>query len=191
MDLEYFNMNILERWFPMKFEDLFLYDGMMHVFAFTYDLGPKTLTFNLQLFDHPRKRNASFRERLEANGIHPQSEMVNVKLRFEDIIYMEVIDESYADGVVITPHDQFEGHQIVRYTKSGYLDQLQETRFQLWEFIKPDDATLCHYRIYGMDNVLEIITMSDPIVEVAIGLKCIRRGSPTIYFGGTHYLEQS
>ena len=95
----------------MRFEDLFLYDGMMHVFAFNYDLGPKTLTFNLQLSDHPRKRNASFRERLEANEIHPQSEVVNVKLRFEDIIYMEVIDESYADGVVVTPHDQFEGHQ--------------------------------------------------------------------------------
>lgn len=90
-----------------------------------------------------------------------------------------------------TPHDQFEGHQIVRYTKSGYLDQLQETRFQLWEFIKPDDATLCHYRIYGLDTVLEIITMSDPIVEAAIGLKCIRRGSPTIYFGGKHYYEES
>lgn len=175
----------------MRVEDLFLYDGMMHVFAFNYDLGPKTLTFNLQLSDHPRKRNASFRERLEANEIPPQSEMVNVKLRFEDVIYMEVIDESYADGMVITPHDQFEGNQIVRYTKSGYLDQLQETRFQLWEYIKADVATFCHYRIYGLDTVLEIITMSDPTVEVAIGLKCIRRGSPTIYFGGKHYYEQS
>lgn len=175
----------------MRVEDLFLYDGMMHVFAFRYEIGPKYLSFNLQLSDHPRKRNASFRERLEANEIHPQSEMVNVKLRFEDVIYMEVIDESYADGMVITSHDQFEGNQIVRYTKSGYLDQLQETRFQLWEFIKPNDATLCHYRIYGMDTVLEIITMSDPTVEAAIGLNCIRRGSPTIYFGGKHYYEQS
>ncbi|WP_396128117.1 hypothetical protein [Exiguobacterium mexicanum] len=87
----------------MRFEDLFLYDGMMHEFGFHYDIGSKHLTFNLQLSDHPRKRNAAFRERLEANGIHSQSEVVNVKLCFEDIIYMEVIDESYADGVVITP----------------------------------------------------------------------------------------
>ncbi|TCI30809.1 hypothetical protein EVJ33_05840 [Exiguobacterium sp. SL-10] len=175
----------------MRFEDLFLYDGMMHVFAFDYDIGSKHLTFNLQLFDHPRKRNASFRERLEANGIHPQSEMVNVKLCFEDIIYMEVIDESYADGVVITSHDQCEGNQIVRYIRSGYLEQLQETRFQLWEDIKPDVVTFCHYRIYGLDTVLEIITMSDPTVEAAIGLKCIRRGSPSFYFGGQHYYEKS
>ncbi|TCI57119.1 hypothetical protein EVJ30_02390 [Exiguobacterium sp. SH5S13] len=61
-----------------------------------------------------------------------------MKLCFEDIIYMEVIDESYADGVVMTPHDQYDGNQIVRYTRSGYLEQLQETRFQLWEDIKPD-----------------------------------------------------
>lgn len=175
----------------MRFEDLFLYDGMMHVFAFNYDLGPKTLTFNLQLFDHPRKRNASFRERLEANGIPPQSEMVNVKLRFEDVIYLEVIDESFADEVVITPHDQFEGHQIIRYMRSGYLEQLQETRFRLWEDIKPDFVTLCHYRIYGLDTELEIITMSDPTVEAAIGLNCIRRSSPSYYFGGKHYYEQS
>lgn len=175
----------------MRFEDLFLYDGMMHVFAFNYDIGPKRLTFQLQLLDHRKKQNASFRERLETNGIHPQSEMVNVKLSFEDIIYMEVIDESYADGVVITPHDQFEGNQIVRYIRSGYLEQLQEKRFRLWEDIKPDFVTFCHYRIYGLDTELEIITMSDPTVEAAIGLNCIRRGSPTIYFGGKHYYEQS
>ncbi|OGX80343.1 hypothetical protein A6395_01835 [Exiguobacterium sp. SH31] len=176
----------------MRFEDLLLYDGTIEVFAFNYDIGPnKSLTFNLQLYDHPRKRNASFRERLEANGISPQSEVVNVKLCFEDIIYMEVIDESYADGVVMTPHDQYDGNQIVRYTRSGYLEQLQETRFQLWEDIKPDFVTFCHYRICGLDTVLEIITMSDPTVEAAIGLNCIRRGSPTIYFGGRHYYEKS
>jgi len=166
----------------MRFEDLFLYDGMMHVFAFNYDIGPKRLMFQLQLLDHRKKQNTSFRERLETNGVHPQSEMVNVKLRFEDIIYMEVIDESYADGVVVTSHDHFEGNQVVRYTKSGYLDQLQKTRFQLWEFIKPDDAMLYHYRIYGLDTVLEIITMSDPTVAAAIGLTCSRRGSPSFYF---------
>ncbi|WP_251139192.1 hypothetical protein [Exiguobacterium sp. s146] len=114
-----------------------------------------------------------------------------MKLCFEDIIYMEVIDESYADGVVITPHDQSEGNQIVRYTRSGYLEQLQETRFRLWEDIKPDVVTFCHYRIYGLDTVLEIITMSDPTVEAAIGLKCIRRGSPSYYFGGKYFYEQS
>lgn len=175
----------------MRFEDLFLYDGIIEVFAFNYDIGPKHLTFQLQLLEHRKKRNAAFRERLEANGIHPQSEIVNVKLSFEDIIYMEVIDESYADGVVITPHDQFEGNQIVRYIRSGYLEQLQEIRFRLWEDIKPDFVTFCHYRIYGLDTELEIITMSDPTVEAAIGLNCIRRGSPTIYFGGKHYYEQS
>lgn len=175
----------------MRFEDLFLYDGMMHVFAFDYDIGPKRLTFNLQLFDHRKKRNAAFRERLEANGIHPQSEMVNVKLCFEDVTYMEVIDESYADGVVMTPQDQFEGNQVICYTRSGYLEQLQETRFQLWEDIKPDVATFCHYRICGLDTILEIITMSDPTVEAAIGLKCIHRRSPTIYFGGSLYYEKS
>lgn len=175
----------------MRFEDLFLYDGTMHVFAFHYDIGPKHLTFNLQLFDHPRKQNSSYRERLEANGIDPQSEVVNVKLCFEDVIYMEIIDESYANGVVFMPHDQYEGNQIVRYTRSGYLEQLQETRFQLWEDIKPDVVTFCHYRIYGLDTVLEIITMTDPTVEAAIGLKCIRRGSPCYYFGDKHYYEQS
>jgi len=171
-------MNSLERQFPMKVEELFLYSGMMHVFAFNYDIGPKRLMFQLQLLDHRKKQNTSFRERLETNGVHPQSEM----LRFEDIIYMEVIDESYADGVVVTSHDHFEGNQVVRYTKSGYLDQLQKTRFQLWEFIKPDDAMLYHYRIYGLDTVLEIITMSDPTVAAAIGLTCSRRGSPSFYF---------
>ncbi|TCI21954.1 hypothetical protein [Exiguobacterium sp. SL-9] len=175
----------------MRFEDLFLYDGMMRVFAFDYDIGLKTLTFQLQLLDHRKKQNTSFRKWIEANGIHPQSEMVNVKLCFEDVIYIEIIDESYADGVVMTPHDQWEGNQIVRYTRSGYLEQLQKTRFQLWEDIKPDVVTFCHYRIYGLDTVLEIITMSNPTVEAAIGLKCIRRGSPTIYFGGNHYYEQS
>ncbi|TCI47574.1 MULTISPECIES: hypothetical protein [unclassified Exiguobacterium] len=175
----------------MRFEDLFLYNGTIEVFAFNYDIGPKSLTFNLQLYDHTRKRNASFRERLEANEISPQSEVVNVKLCFEDIIYMEIIDESYADGVVMTPHDKCEGHQIVRYSRSGYLEQLQETHFQLWECIKSDVATFCHYRICGLDTVLEIITMSDPTVETAIGLNCIRRGSPTIYFGGEHYYEKS
>lgn len=54
----------------MRFEDLFLYDGMMHVFAFNYDIGPKRLTFQLQLFDHRQKRHASFLEWLKANGLN-------------------------------------------------------------------------------------------------------------------------
>jgi len=68
-------MNSLERQFPMKVEELFLYSGMMHVFAFNYDIGPKRLMFQLQLLDHRKKQNTSFRERLETNGVHPQSEM--------------------------------------------------------------------------------------------------------------------
>lgn len=56
-------MNSLERQFPMKVEELFRYSGMVHVFAFNYDIGPKRLTFQLQLLDYRKKQNASFHDR--------------------------------------------------------------------------------------------------------------------------------
>lgn len=70
----------------MKFEDLFFYDGMMHVFDYQHDVGSRCLTFQLQLLDHQKKRNTRFCERVEVGGVHSQREVINIKLRFENVI---------------------------------------------------------------------------------------------------------
>ncbi|MCA0980475.1 MULTISPECIES: hypothetical protein [Exiguobacterium] len=171
----------------MKFEDLFFYHGMMHVFDFQHDLGSSRLTFQLQLLDHQKKRNTRFRERVEVGGVHSQREVINVKLCFEDVIYLETIQESFADGIMDEPSDEFEGSQIKRFEQSGYLDFLKRTRFSFWEVIHDDSTIFTHYRICGLNSVLEIITLSEPTIASVISLDCIRKGSPTIYFGGKFY----
>ncbi|MDA5559593.1 hypothetical protein PJK55_02505 [Exiguobacterium sp. MMG028] len=171
----------------MKFEDLFFYDGMMHVFDYQHDVGSSRLTFQLQLLDHQSKRNTRFRERVEVGGVHPQREVINVKLCFEDVIYMEVIQESFADGIMDEPSDEFEGSQIKRFKQSGYLDFLKRTRFSFWELIHDDSTPFTHYRICGLNSVLEIITLSEPTIASVISLDCHRKGSPTMYFGGKFY----
>lgn len=171
----------------MKFEDLFFYHGMMHVFDFQHDLGSSRLTFQLQLLDHQKKRNTRFRERVEVGGVHSQREVINVKLCFEDVIYLEIIQESFADGIMDEPSDDFGGSQIKRFEQSGYLDFLKRTRFSFWEVIHDDSTIFTHYRICGLNSVLEIITLSEPTIASVISLDCIRKGSPTIYFGGKFY----
>ncbi|WP_214748242.1 hypothetical protein [Exiguobacterium sp. s189] len=171
----------------MKFEDLFFYHGMMHVFDFQHDLGSSRLTFQLQLLDHQKKRNTRFRERVEVGGVHSQREVINVKLCFEDVIYLETIQESFADGIMDEPSDEFGGSQIKRFEQSGYLDFLKRTRFSFWEVIHDDSTIFTHYRICGLNSVLEIITLSEPTIASVLSLDCIRKGSPTIYFGGKFY----
>lgn len=171
----------------MKFEDLFFYHGMMHVFDYQHDIGSSRLTFQLQLLDHQKKRNTRFRERVVVGEVHSQREVINVKLCFEDVIYMEVIQESFADGIMDEPSDEFEGSQIKRFEKSGYLDFLTQTRFSFWGLIHDDLTPFTHYRIYGLNSVLEIITLSEPTIASVISLDCNRKGSPTVYFGGKFY----
>ncbi|WP_313532920.1 hypothetical protein [Exiguobacterium profundum] len=171
----------------MKFEDLFFYKGMVHVFDFQRDLESSRLTFQVKLLDHLKKRNTTFRERVEVDGVYSQREVINVKLCFEDVIYMEVIQESFADGIINEPTDEFEGTQIKRFEQSGYVDFLKQTRFSFWEVIHDDSTIFTHYRISGLNSVLEIITLSEPTVASVISLNCNRKGSPTIYFGGKFY----
>lgn len=171
----------------MKFEDLFFYDGMMHVFDYQHDLESSRLTFQVKLLDHLKKRNTTFRERVEVDGVYSQREVINVKLCFEDVIYMEVIQESFADGIMDEPTDEFEGTQIKRFEQSGYVDFLKQTRFSFWEVIHDDSTIFTHYRISGLNSVLEIITLSEPTVASVISLDCNRKGSPTIYFDGKFY----
>lgn len=110
--------------------------------------------------------------------------MINVKLCFEDVIYLETIQESFADGIIDEPSDEFEGVQIKRFEQSGYLNFLKQTRFSFWEMIHADSAIFTHYRICGLNAVLEIITLSEPIVESVISIDCNRKTIPTIYSGG-------
>ena len=171
----------------MEFEDLFFYQGMVHVFDFQHDLESSRLTFQVKLLDHLKKRNTTFRERVGVGGVHSQREVINVKLCFEDVIYMEVIQESFADGIIDEPSDEFEGSQIKRFEQSGYLDFLTRTRFSFWEVIHDDSTPFTHYRICGLNSVLEIITLSEPTVASVISLDCNRKGSPTVYLGGKFY----
>lgn len=171
----------------MEFEDLFFYHGMIHVFDFQHDLESSRLTFQVKLLDHQRKRNTTFRERVEVGGVHSRREVINVKLCFEDVVYMEVIQESFADGIIDEPSDEFEGSQIKRFEQSGYLDFLTRTRFSFWELIHDDSTPFTHYRICGLNSVLEIITLSEPTVASVISLDCNRKGSPTVYFSGKFY----
>lgn len=90
-------------------------------------------------------------------------ESIDCIFTFKDVVYFEMLDESYADFPEY--EDQVIGSTFRTYRKSGYLNELREKR--LAHYLE-DKCEFQHYSIYGVNHILEIVTFSEPHVEVVL-----------------------
>lgn len=154
----------------MNYKEIALYDGNLTIDSINYsadgdvpDKPPYELSINITLFEHFNKKNIEFFKHLQQNfpTIDDKEKYLNFKLLFEDVIYFEVINESYED--LEKYESDFSGTVFRFYKTSGYLELLKKRKIAAYmEFEYP----YLHFSVYGNNHLIEVVCLTEPNIKI-------------------------
>lgn len=150
----------------MNFSSLTAYNGVISLSKIVHSVdgdkkkAPYVVSITVYLDEISAKKNERLFKEI-TNGISEKQKNVYLEIEFTDVVYLEVLDEYYADFPEYK--DVGKGHVFRTYSQSGYLEFLLNTR--LTEHLE-SEYNFNHFSIYGINHIVEVITLSNPTVRL-------------------------